>query len=121
MLTGWDLVFHVAERSVYHIVGGMALMPILQAVWFECRRKGWVPRLRGATFALVPAVIVLAFVAIREPWDASRLENHWWKSWIDYSTWAFGLVLMVWLQIRYRERNMQWTLAAQKQLGRWIP
>ena len=114
-----DTFLHILERSVYHLVGGMALLPVLQAAWYECRRKGWLPRLRGAVFALVPAIIVLAIVAIREPWDASRPDNLWWKSWIDYLTWAAGLGLMAWLQVRYRERNTEWTFAASEQWRRW--
>ena len=53
-----DTFLHILERSVYHLVGGMALLPVLQAAWYECRRKGWLPRLRGAVFALVPAIVV---------------------------------------------------------------
>ena len=98
-----ELFLHVLERSVYHIVGGMALLPILQAVWFECRRKGWLPKLSGLLFAGVPALVVLMAVAIREPFDA-QMTGLAFKSLIDYATWAFGLLLAAWLQIRYRER-----------------
>ena len=115
-----DTFVHIAERSVYHVVGGMALMPLLQAVWFECRRRGLLPRLTGVVVALVPVIAVLTFVALREPWDAAANPDMWWKSWVDYSTWTFGCGLAAWMQVRYCVRNAGWARETHLQLGaRW--
>ena len=117
----WQFALHVVYREMLHITAGIACAQMLRPVWFELRKAGFLPKLKGLLFAAPPFTLVLMFVAIREPFDAQH--DPAWKSVVDYCGWAFGFGLDCWLQIRYRERNMQWTTAAIKQLGglaRWL-
>ena len=115
----WEFALHVVYREALHITAGIACAQMLRPVWFECRRAGWLPKLTGLLYAAPPCLLVLALVAVREPFDAQH--DPAWKSVIDYAGWAFGFAIDTWLQLRYRQRNTEWTANAARQLGRWAP
>ena len=111
----WEWINHIIFRETLHITSGAFCLLGLQAVWYELRRAGIVPKLTGLVFAAFPLAVVFGLVAVREPFDAQHDPPY--KSVLDLASWTFGWALAVWLQVRYRERNAAWTAAAARQLG----
>ena len=119
----WQFAAFVVWREALHLCAGYASVPLFQAVWYECRRKGWLPKLSGFAFAFVPAVLIVGLgVGIREPYDAQNDPP--WKSTLDGIFWAVGISAAVWTQVRYRTRTWDWTGKALRQIGhkraRWL-
>ena len=112
----WQFAAFVVWREMLHLCAGYASVPLFQGIWFEMRRKGWLPKLSGFAFGLVPAVLVVGIgVGVREPYDAQNDPP--WKSTLDGIFWALGILAAVWMQVRYRSRTYAWTVKAVQQLG----
>lgn len=96
---------HVIYRELLHLSGSAGLTLGTLLVWSEVARAGFLWRLRGLSFWIVPPLIaVFFFIALKEPFDVhsagvnacqapGETGDPWWKSVVDVLCWHAGCLL----------------------------
>ena len=96
---------HVAIREALHLSASTGLTVGMLLTWSEVARAGWLWRLHGLSFWLVPPVLgVVLFVTLKEPFDVQvaganacqvpgDTGDPAWKSLVDITFWTIGCVL----------------------------
>ena len=96
----WACFIHAAGREVLHLSAACSLTLAMLLVWSEVARAGWLWRLRGLSFWIVPPVFgVFLFVGFKEPFDVlyavspcqvAGAGDSPWKSVADLCFWMIG-------------------------------
>ena len=89
---GWGYVQHIVERSIIHLASSAGVTLLAMFVWVSIRERGYLWKLHGFSFYLVPSVLALLAVFLREPFDAEYVDPAY-KSYIDFTMWATGITL----------------------------
>ena len=119
---------HVAIREALHLSASTGLTVGMLLTWSEVARAGWLWRLHGLSFWLVPPILgVVLFVALKEPFDVQVAGANAcqapdsdgdpaWKSLVDITFWTIGCVLSSYGLYRLAPRLHGARDATQRQL-----
>ena len=105
-LCGGAMILHILHRALLHLAcGGSAAIAALTA-WHELAERGVLWRLRGHTYYVLPALIAVSLIALREPFDVAQGDPAI-KSLIDGGSWVAGVGLAEWALWRLTGRLHQ--------------
>ena len=85
---------HVFARMGIHLACASGLTLLALTAWNELAGRGFAWRLRGYSLFVLPMLIALLFVFLREPADVGAGDAVG-KSYFDLAGWAAGCVLSV--------------------------
>ena len=91
-LCGWAMIQHTLHRTLLHIACGGSTAIAALTVWNELAERGFLWRLRGWSLFVLPAIIAVFVIGLREPFDVAAGDPAV-KSLIDAGSWIAGVGL----------------------------
>ena len=89
-LCGWAMVQHTLHRALLHIACGGSTVIAALTVWHELAEHGFLWRLQGYSFFVLPALIAVFAIGLREPFDVAAGDPAL-KSLVDAGSWIAGV------------------------------